>query len=149
LTSLRKPKKKLSFDALRKALSDHFDNLADPCAADNSQYTVHDTLMSAFACMFFQDPSLLAFQARLEKKHQRSNMQTIFRIRKTPKDSQLRDLIDRISVATLTPCFKDIHERLRRSKYFEDYAVFSNPHVCDRRHNVSQFQISKLQTLFT
>jgi hypothetical protein len=121
---LRKPKKNLSFDALRKALSDHFDNLADPRTADNLQYTIHDTLMSAFACMYFQDPSLLAFQARLEKKHQRSNMQTIFRVRKTPKDSQLRDLIDRISAATLAPCFKDIHERLRRSKYLEDYAVF-------------------------
>jgi hypothetical protein len=130
LTSLRKPKKNLSFDALRKALSEHFDNLADPRTADNSQYTVHDTLMSAFACMYFQDPSLLAFQARLEKKHQRSNMQSIFRVRKTPKDSQLRELIDRISAATLAPCFKDIHERLRRSKYFEDYAVFPETLMC-------------------
>jgi hypothetical protein len=38
--------------------------------------------------MYFQDPSLLAFQARLEKKPQRSNMQTIFRVRKTPRNSQ-------------------------------------------------------------
>jgi len=62
---------------------------------------VHDTLMRAFACMYFQDTSLLAFQARLEKKHQRSNMQTIFRVRRTQKDSQLLDLIDRITAATL------------------------------------------------
>ena len=36
-------------------------------------YSIHDALMSGFACMHFQDPSLLQFQKRLEKKHHKSN----------------------------------------------------------------------------
>ena len=123
MASLYKPKKHLSFDALRKALSACFDHLNDPRTGENTQYTVHDTLMSAFACMYFQDPSLLAFQRRLEEKSSRSNMQTMFRVPRTPKDSQLRDLIDRVPSSSLAPVFKDIHERVRRSKYLEDYAV--------------------------
>lgn len=130
MTSLHKPKKHLSFDALRKALSTRFDRLTDPRTGDNTQYSVHDAMMSAFACMYFQEPSLLSFQERLEKKHARSNLQSLFRVRKTPKDSQLRDLVDRVPSDAIAPCFKDIHERLRRSKHFEDYAVLPNTLMC-------------------
>ena len=130
MTSLCKPKKHLSFNALRKALSGCFDNLLDPRSGNNTQYSLHDPLMSAFACMYFQDPSLLAFQRRLEQKHQRSNMQSLFRVCHTPKDSQLRDLIDRTPSSFLSPVFKDIHERLRRSKYFEEFAVMPGTLMC-------------------
>ena len=130
MATLRKPKRHLSFDALRKALSDCFDKLPEPRTGENTHYTVHDVLMSGFACMYFQEPSLLAFQRRLEQKHQRSNMQSLFRVHNTPKDSQLRELIDRIPSSSLSPIFKDIHERLRRGKYFEEYAVMHGMLMC-------------------
>lgn len=130
MASLRKPKKHLSFEALRKVFSTHLDHIDDPRTSTNSSYSVHDTMMSAFACMYFQDPSLLHFQQRLEKKYQRNNLQTIFRVRQTPKESQMRDIIDAIPGDVFAPIFKDYYERLRRNKHLEEYAIFSNTLMC-------------------
>ena len=50
-------------------------------------YTLHDCFMSGFALIFFQDPSLLQFQLRLEKRFNRNNLKTLFDItdiRKNP-----------------------------------------------------------------
>jgi len=47
-----------------------FSAIEDPRQQGKCEYSQHDILMSAFACMFFQDPSLLHFQKRLEQ-HQR------------------------------------------------------------------------------
>lgn len=130
MASLRKPKKHLNFTSLRKALSAHLDGLPEPRKRSNCAYSIHDTVMSAFACMYFQDPSLLHFQQRLEKKYQRNNLQTIFRVKHTPKDSQLRDILDSIPSDSLAPIFKLFHERLRRNKHLEEYAVIPNTLMC-------------------
>jgi hypothetical protein len=130
MASLLHAKKHLKFDALRQVLSSILDNTADPRQRTECVYSVHDAMMSAFACMYFQDPSLLHFQQRLEKKYQRNNLQTIFRVKHTPKDSQLRDIIDGIPSESLAPVFKALHERLRRHKYLEDYAVLPNMLMC-------------------
>tara|TARA_R110002167_G_scaffold5436_3_gene25516 strand:+ start:33024 stop:33302 length:279 start_codon:yes stop_codon:yes gene_type:complete len=52
-------------------------------------YSQHDIVMSAFACMYFQDPSFLAFQKRLENKLKSSNLKTLFDVKDIPKDTQL------------------------------------------------------------
>lgn len=110
-------------------MSSHFDRLADP-RAGKCTYSLHDVVMSAFACMYFQDPSLLQFQRRLEKKYQRSNLQNLFRVKQTPKDSQLRDILDGLPSDSFAPLFKEFHERLRRNKHLEDYAVLPNTLMC-------------------
>ena len=133
MASLKQPKKHLTFTALRKAFSSHLDDVADPRQSQKCNYSVHDAMMSAFACMYFQDPSLLHFQQRLEKKYQRSNLQTIFRVKHTPKDSQLRDIIDTIPSDALAPVFKDFYERLRRHKHLEPFAIPKALEVACRR----------------
>lgn len=127
---IAKQKKHLRFDALRKSLSEHFDNIPDTRHSGKSNYSTHDVLMSGFACMYFQDPSLLHFQKRLEKKHQKSNLQTIFRVKDTPQNSQMREIIDNISPSVFEPIFKDYYERLRRHKHLEDYAILPNVVMC-------------------
>src|SRR5580700_1260079 len=89
-----KLKKHLSFTSLRKALSACFNKIPEYRQASKVDYSIHDTLMSGFACMNFQDPSLLQFQKRLEKKHHKSNLQTLFGIKKIPEATQLRTIID-------------------------------------------------------
>ena len=130
MASTKKQKKHLRFDALRTSLSGHFDSISDSRQPGKSNYSTHDVLMSAFACMYFQDPSLLHFQKRLEKKHQKNNLQTIFRVKHTPQNSQMREIIDNIPSASLSPIFKDYFERLRRHKHLEDYAVLPNMLMC-------------------
>ncbi len=130
MASINRQKKHLRFDALRKSLSEHFDNIPDFRQSGKNGYSIHDTLMSGFACMYFQDPSLLHFQQRLEKKHQRNNLQTIFRVKRTPQNSQMRDIIDNIPPSAFAPIFKDYYERLRRHKHLEDYAILPNMLMC-------------------
>jgi len=52
-------KKHLSFTALREALSAQFNQIDDLRQGAKVDYPLHDCLMSGFAMMFFQDPSLL------------------------------------------------------------------------------------------
>ena len=77
-------------------------------------YNQHDILMSAFACMFFQDPSLLHFQKRLEQSQQRNNLRNIFNVQNIPSNNQLRDVLDEIPSEALAPIFKNFYEKLRR-----------------------------------
>lgn len=37
-------------------------------------YSLHDCLLSGFTMMFFQDPSILTFQQRLQDKIQKNNL---------------------------------------------------------------------------
>lgn len=86
--------------------------------------------MSAFACMYFQDPSLAQFQLRMEEEQHRNNLTTIFGVEQIPGDSQLRDILDTIPGAEFAPIFQDLFNRLRRHKHLEDYAVFPNTLLC-------------------
>ncbi|MCZ6803262.1 MAG: hypothetical protein O7D86_04830, partial [Proteobacteria bacterium] len=64
MASRIKQKKHLRFSALKKALSAHFNTIPAPRLLSKGVFSYHDILMSAFACLYFQDPSLLQFQQR-------------------------------------------------------------------------------------
>lgn len=119
-----KLKKHLSFTSLRKALSACFCKIPEHRQAKKVDYRIHDALMSGFACMHFQDPSLLQFQKRLEKKHHKSNLQTLFGIEKIPESTQLRSIIDGVSSHYLGNFFKEYFYRLQRGKHFSQYQLF-------------------------
>jgi hypothetical protein len=119
-----KLKKHLSFTSLRKALSTCFSKIPEHRQTSKIDYSIHDTLMSGFACMHFQDPSLLQFQKRLEKKHHKSNLQTLFDIKKTPESTQLRTITDNISSHYLGSFFEEYFYRLQRGKHLLQYQLF-------------------------
>lgn len=114
-------KKHLSFTALRKSLSEHFHNLDDCRQSGKVNYSLHDCLMSAFAMMFFQDPSLLEFQRRIQDRKQFSNLSNVFQVQSVPKDSQLRQNLDQIPTKQLDSIFSDWFHRLQRGKHIEPY----------------------------
>ena len=84
------PKKHLSFGSLRKGLSSLFQDIPDSRETVKTDYSIHDAMMSGFACMYFQDPSLLQFQQRLREAENRDNLQTLFGVNDIPGDTQLR-----------------------------------------------------------
>ena len=114
-------KKHLQFNALRQSLSKHFCAIDDGRQQGKARYGLHDCLMSGFAMMFFQDPSLLEFQKRLEETSQASNLGRVFQVQSVPKDSQLRDTLDQVDTQHLYPIFKDWLHRLQRGKHLIDY----------------------------
>ena len=105
-----KAKKHLSFSSLRKALSKQFKNIADWRQSVKIIYSIHDALMSGFACMHFQDPSLLQFQARLKEEQQLNNLQTLFDVTNIPKETQMREIIDGVDSEHFRPIFNPSSE---------------------------------------
>ena len=130
LSSLTKQKKHLSFTALRKALSAHFNAIDDPRQQGKCEFSYHDVLMSAFSCMYFQEPSLTQFQKRMQEEQGMSNLQTLFDVKQIPKDSQLRDILDNIPSEAFAPIFKDYFGRLRRHKHLENFEVLPGKLMC-------------------
>ncbi|WP_198263052.1 transposase family protein [sulfur-oxidizing endosymbiont of Gigantopelta aegis] len=130
MASLSQQKKHLSFSALKQAISLHFHAIKDSRVQGKCDYSQHDVLMSAFACMYFQDPSLSEFQKQMEEEQNQNNLRTLFNVEKIPKNSQLRDILDLIPSKTFAPAFKDLFERLRRHKHLEEYAILPNTLLC-------------------
>ena len=52
-----RPLTSLPLEAMIPLLSDTFEHLADPRRPDRVDYSLHDTLLSGFAMMFFQYPA--------------------------------------------------------------------------------------------
>lgn len=71
--------------------------------------------------MFFQDPSLLEFQRRIQDRKQFSNLSNVFQVQSVPKDSQLRQNLDQIPTKQLDSIFSDWFHRLQRGKHIEPY----------------------------
>ena len=98
-------KKHLSFSAMRKSLSALFEQIPDSRQEGKVDYRLHDCLMSALAMMFFQDPSLLAFQQRIQDSIERNNLSTLFNIGTIAKDAQMREILDPIESQAIAPVF--------------------------------------------
>jgi hypothetical protein len=116
-------KKHLSFSALRKALSELFENIDDSRQAGKIDYTLHDCLMSALAMMFFQDPSVLSFQRRMQDNMQSSNLKTMFGVNSIPSDSSLRQSMDAVPTEAIHPAFSILFQRLQRGKQLAAYRL--------------------------
>jgi hypothetical protein len=114
-------KKHLSFSALRKALSDRFDQIEDLRQSAKLDYPLHDCLMSGFAMMFFQDPSLLAFQQRIQERAERNNLGTVFHVGTIPKETQMRDVLDWVAPQSIEPVFSEFLRRLQRGNQLAQY----------------------------
>jgi hypothetical protein len=118
-------KKHLSFSAMRQSLSELFCRIDDHRQSGKVDFTLHDCLMSALAMMFFQDPSLLSFQRRMQERMQSNNLKTMFAINAIPSDAVLRKTIDRIDTQTIYPCFSILFQHLQRGKQLLPYQLES------------------------
>ncbi len=123
-------KKHLSFDSLRESFSEHLLNIPDHRQSASCTHSLHDAVMSGFACMFFQDPSLSQFQRRLNETENKDNLRTLFNVQTIPKDTQLRDIIDNVDSEFLRPVYNDYFEKLRRGKYLEPYQILPGQYLC-------------------
>jgi hypothetical protein len=123
-------KKHLSFDALRSSLSNCFTLIQDDRVQGRCQHTLHDAMMSAFACMFFQDASIAEFQRQVQEGKNTNNLNTLFHVQTIPKDTQLRDVVDNVSSEALRPIFKDYFHQLQRAKQLEPFQVLPNLYLC-------------------
>lgn len=123
------PKKHLSFSNLRKTISERVLQIGDPRREGSVAHSIHDCCLSGFAMMFFQDPSMLAFQKRLQDEGHKNNLQTIFGVGSIPKATQLRDVIDLIPSSSFDPIFSDFFSLLQRAKQLQKFQFFKNQYL--------------------
>jgi hypothetical protein len=122
-------KKHLGFNALRKSVDEVFSQIDDWRQPGKVDFILHDCLMSALAMMFFQDPSLLSFQRRMQDSMQSSNLKTMFGVNKIPSDAVLREAIDPVATETINPCFAILFRHLQRGKQLSLYKLNSGHHL--------------------
>ena len=77
-------------DSFRQAAS----ALPDPRRGANKRYAVADAASCALATFFFQSPSFLEFQRRMQDQDSCSNCHTLFGVQAIPGDNQIRNLLD-------------------------------------------------------
>ena len=121
--------KHVSFGSLIEAFHKFCAGLNESRQNGKVRYSIADAILSGFACMFFQDRSLLQFQRRMEDKEQLSNLQTLFKVNKIPEDTQLRDILDSIPSESFRPLFKEYFSRLQRGKHLERFRIFDNKYL--------------------
>lgn len=122
-------KKHLGFAGLLKTIASRIKLIEDNRQQAKVDYGMHDCLMSAFAMMYLQDPSILAFQRRIQDRIQRNNLNTIFRVHNIPKDSQLRNILDGLPSEALSPIFADFLRDLQRGKHLAKYRLLDGKYL--------------------
>jgi hypothetical protein len=121
-------RKHLQVDALLGKLRERFDTIPDSRFGD-STISLPDALMSGFALFALKEPSLLAFQDRIQD----DNLCTIYGIQHVPSDTQMRVLLDPVDPECLRPCFTDIFRELQRGKALEPFVFYQGCYLlsCD------------------
>ena len=107
-------RKYLSADALFRLVHSGFASLPDH-RLDETEISLTDALMSAFAMFSLKAPSLLAF----DKERAEGNLHTIYGIERVPCDTRMREILDPVFPKVLRPVFKSIFRQLQRGKALE------------------------------
>lgn len=89
-----------------------FPDIRKTATGNNLKYAVADAAMSAFGIFFTQSPSFPDYRARMQKKHGKSNAQSILGIHKLPGMNQVRNLPDPVPPTALYPLLQETNDGL-------------------------------------
>jgi hypothetical protein len=109
-----RPLQTLTFEAFREVLATTFAAIADQRDPRRITWQLPAVLMSAFAMLFFQHPSLLEYQRRMQKRTGRSNLERIFAVQELPSDTQMREILDGVPPEPLRRVLPQTFEQMRR-----------------------------------
>ncbi|WP_319548586.1 transposase [Desulfogranum marinum] len=111
----------LNADTLYSRIREDFDKVLDHRAA-NTQISLCDALMSEMAMFCLKDASLLAFERR--RQDEPDSLHEVFSIKNIPSDSQMRTILDPVSVRDIRRPFRTVFTQLQRDKVFEKMTFF-------------------------
>ena len=106
--------KTLTFDAFRDELSATFAQIADAHDPQRITWEMPAVLMSAFAMLFFQHPSLLEYQRRMQHQTGQSNLERVFAVAEIPSDTQMREILDGVPPEPLRRMLPQTFAQMRR-----------------------------------
>ena len=80
-----------------------------------------DAIMSAVAMFSLKSPSLLAFDESLMDPIVEHNLKSLYKIKKAPSDTRMREILDEISPRDLRKTFLATFQSVQRGKLLERY----------------------------
>jgi hypothetical protein len=125
-TYKRKVRKNLNADSLFAAIHKDFEQIPDR-RGPNCTISLDDALMSGLAVFQLKHPSLLAFDKQRKKEPQ--NLHSMFGITNIPCDSQMRAILDPLSLSSLRAPFRTVFRHLQRGKDFEKMAYLDGHYL--------------------
>lgn len=112
----------LSFNNLLQGFIESVSAIPDPRdLSKKTKYSVYEICASAFAMMYFQDPSLDHFQRRLKEETNKSNLETIFKVKNIPQQKCMRTFIDKIKPEYFYSAFTDVIKQAKASKILKKF----------------------------
>jgi hypothetical protein len=109
-----RPLQTLTVEAFRDLLATTFAAIADQRDPRRITWELPAVLMSAFAMLFFQHPSLLEYQRRVQKRAGRSNLEHVCAVQELPSDTQRREILDGVPTEPLRRVLPQVFEQMRR-----------------------------------
>ena len=113
--SAPKVRQHLSADALFGLLRTAFAAMADHRSGD-TDISLTDALMSAFAMCSLKSPSLLAF----DQERTDGNVHRVYGIEWVPGDTAMREILDPVDPEALRPLFQHVFRALQRGQALEE-----------------------------
>jgi len=105
------------------ALLSSFEMIDDQFRRKKSvQISICDALKSAYAIFALKYPSLLQFEMeRKLRANQQSNLNKIFKIKKAPSDTQMREILDVLDPEVLRPAYRELFSMIERGKLLRKF----------------------------
>lgn len=112
-----------SFDMMMVSLRAAIGRFPDLRTGKNIRYEMMDAAAGSFSVFFTQCESFLEHQERMQQRYGFSNAKTLFGMRAIPSDNQIRNLLDGVPPALLSPVFDDCFSALDKSGHMDSYRV--------------------------
>ena len=137
-------KKHLKFKALIESVKKEFNKIEDS-RGKNKSNSISDVMLSGIACMYFQCPSLLDFQRRMEVNGHKNNLRSMFSVSDIPTDTGMRAIIDEVDTeVAFRGIFKEYYQRLQRGKHLEEYQTLPGKYLLNI-DGTQYFQSNKIK----
>lgn len=114
----KRRKKQSQFGYLLGEVQQIFESVSDH-RCRNASINMVDILSSAFAMFSLKSPSLLSFEKRSQAEE--GNLQRLYGIDKICSDTQMREVLDKVSADSLQTGFQRLYAVLEDCRILEEY----------------------------
>jgi len=123
----RQDQKCLEIDRLHSFIKHEFKQFVD-MRDDNTSIDLDDALMSGYSMFSLKDSSLLEFNN--ERTIRASNLKEVYKIKKAPSDSGMREILDPVNPRAFNPIFAGLYKRLKKAGIIKSYEYFDDYILC-------------------
>lgn len=107
----------------------HFENIAHLLPQGRWKIENVDCLMSALAVFVFKYPSMLQFDKDRSSGVRQKNIEQLFKCKKVPSDTQMRERLDTINPEFIRPVYKEFFKILQRSNTLKEYTFINGTYL--------------------